>query len=189
VDITYTPIFLGGVMHACDNKPPVEIKNKAKWINIERERWAKTFNIPMMKGSPKPFPQLTVNTMRAVCAVSLLAPQKLEDVIAALYHTFWVESKPVSKPEVYGPVIASVVGEDLGKQVMEKSKTPEAKHMLKKNTDLALEKDAFGLPWYVATNRRGEEETFWGFDHLGQVADFLEVERKGNGSEGFRAML
>ncbi len=34
-------------MQACGNIPPINIKNKGEWINIERLRWAKQFNIPI----------------------------------------------------------------------------------------------------------------------------------------------
>jgi 2-hydroxychromene-2-carboxylate isomerase len=43
----------------------------------------------------------------------------------------------------------------------------EGKELLGKNTDRALADGAFGLPWFVATDREGKTETFWGVDHLG----------------------
>ena len=51
---------------------------------------------------------------------------------------------------------------------------------------------AFGLPWFVATNPKGETEGYWGFDHIGQVADHLGLERPKAGKKsevGWRAML
>lgn len=38
----------------------------------------------------------------------------------------------------------------------------EGKEILGKNTDAAFADGAFGLPWFVATNSKGEKETFWG---------------------------
>jgi hypothetical protein len=46
---------------------------------------------------------------------------------------------------------------------------------------------AFGLPWFVCTNEKGEREEFWGVDHLGQLALFLELDRTAD--TGFRALL
>ena len=40
---------------------------------------------------------------------------------------------------------------------------------------------------FVATNTRGETETYWGFDHIGQVIDHLGLEKPRNG--GWRVML
>ena len=34
VQINYIPIFLGGLMKACNNTPPIQIKNKGTWINV-----------------------------------------------------------------------------------------------------------------------------------------------------------
>ena len=57
---------------------------------------------------------------------------------------------------------------------------------MKENTDYALSEDAFGLPWFLATNEKGETEKYWGFDHLGQVIEHLGLKRTDG---GFRAML
>ena len=48
-----------------------------------------------------------------------------------------------------------------------------AKELLRANTEKALASGAFGLPWFQAINRDGISETYWGFDHLGQVIDHL----------------
>lgn len=48
-----------------------------------------------------------------------------------------------------------------------------AKELLRSNTEKALESGAFGLPWFQAIDRYGISETFWGFDHIGQVVDHL----------------
>lgn len=61
------------------------------------------------------------------------------------------------------------------------------KELLNKNTNAALEDGAFGLPWFMCTNEKGEKEGFWGVDHLGQVALFLGLDRSADG--GFRALL
>ncbi|KAK5124074.1 hypothetical protein LTR85_002271 [Meristemomyces frigidus] len=185
-DVSYVPIFLGGVMKACGNTPPIEIKNKAEWIGLERSRWAKRFNIPMADKNPEPFPQLTLHTMRAMCAVALLCPDKMDDCFSALYEAFWIQRQSISKPEVFGPVYAKVLGEEQAKQVLEKAGSAEAKKLLTDNTNMAFNEGAFGLPWFVATNAAGEKAGFWGFDHLGQVIEHLGLERK---EDGFRAML
>lgn len=61
------------------------------------------------------------------------------------------------------------------------------KEQLVSNTNQAFSSGAFGLPWFECTNSKGETEGFWGVDHLGQVADFLELNRASD--RGFRALL
>lgn len=61
------------------------------------------------------------------------------------------------------------------------------KALLGSNTDHSFDSGAFGLPWFECTNATGDTEGFWGVDHLGQVADFLGLDRALD--KGFRAAL
>jgi len=45
---------------------------------------------------------------------------------------------------------------------------------------------AFGIPWYECENEKGEKECFWGFDHLGQVVRFLDLDGSVEVDEGFK---
>jgi 2-hydroxychromene-2-carboxylate isomerase len=51
------------------------------------------------------------------------------------------------------------------------------KSRLVQNTEEAIDCGSFGVPWMKAVRANGEEACFWGFDHLGQVARFLGLER------------
>lgn len=64
---------------------------------------------------------------------------------------------------------------------------PDIKALLLSNTDRSFGAGAFGLPWFECTNSRGETEGFFGVDHIGQVADFLGLDRSLD--KGFRAAL
>ncbi|KAG9563263.1 putative 2-hydroxychromene-2-carboxylate isomerase, partial [Aureobasidium melanogenum] len=187
VEITYIPIFLGGVMKACDNRPPITITNKAAYIESDRKRWSKYVNIPMGKDMPKDFPPMTLHVMRALAVVEQHQPDKLVDSIAALYKGMWVDGKTTHKPEVFEAVLAEVLGNEGAKNVVEQSTKPEAKAKLQANTDLAFKEGAFGLPWFVATNKEGVTEKYWGFDHLGMVVEHLGLDR--SEAKELRAML
>ncbi|TKX26241.1 DSBA-like thioredoxin domain-containing protein 1 [Elsinoe australis] len=219
-DVKYVPILLGGVMKACNNTPPLRIKNKDKFINKDRLRWAKSFNIPISETTPEGFPTNTVSvrlipnsfspaaalappsrfhpppkphavtdppsqTQRALAALELASPDKLGAAFAEVYKAYWVEGKPVEKPEVFGPALERAVGKELAKKAVDALGSAEAKSQLSKNTDKALADGAFGMPWYMATNAKGETEGFFGFDHLGQVIEHLGLER----GDSLRSML
>ena len=110
--------------------------DKGEWVGLERLRWARYFNVPMADTMPPGFPALTVSVSfphhlgsshsyphqvgRALCAVNVLAPEKLSDVIAALFHISFAERKPIDKPNDFLPVIAGVLGEKGAKDVAEK---------------------------------------------------------------------
>jgi 2-hydroxychromene-2-carboxylate isomerase len=63
----------------------------------------------------------------------------------------------------------------------------EGKKVLAENTDRAFADGAFGLPWFVCTNSKGEKESFWGVDHIGQVTEHLGLEKPKTG--GWKAVL
>ncbi|TID27817.1 HCCA isomerase/glutathione S-transferase kappa [Venturia nashicola] len=188
-EITYVPILLGGLMKLCNNTPPLEIKNKSHWIGLERLRWARKFNIPMHEEVPGGFPIATLGTQRVLCALALEQPDAVTRVIDVLYHEFFVNHQMLNKPEVVATLIAKALGisyED-AKTWYDKGNSSEAKALLMQNTKMAFDEGAFGLPWFIATNASGDRESFWGFDHLGQVADHLGLER--STANGWRAML
>jgi len=137
-DITYVPIFLGGLMQKCGNTPPIRIKNKDKWINTERLRWASHFSIPITDSLPPNFPPLTLPIMRALCAIpsssspsppsSSSSPQPepepepspgaehetpqqqatLTLALDALYKAYWVDRLPTFEPDTLGQVLQSL---------------------------------------------------------------------------------
>jgi 2-hydroxychromene-2-carboxylate isomerase len=134
VEITYIPIFLGGVMKACDNRPPISItsmfplplspfplqarkltrskKDKAGYIESDRKRWSTYANIPMSKEMPKGFPPFTLHVMRALAVVETSQPDKLSESIAALYKAMWVDAKPIHEPAVFESVLGDVLGKE-----------------------------------------------------------------------------
>ena len=61
-----------------------------------------------------------LETQRALCALSILAPERLAEAIAALYHAFFVEKRQIAKVEAFGPVLEAVLGKDLADKVLEK---------------------------------------------------------------------
>ncbi|KAL1965923.1 hypothetical protein VTN77DRAFT_5056 [Rasamsonia byssochlamydoides] len=186
--VTYVPIFLGGLMKACENTPPLKIKNKDKWIDLERRRWARAFSVPMVDDMPKGFPPLTLAVMRAVCAVSVLSPNQLIPCLDALYRSFWVEGNAnIGKPEGFMPVLEKTLGGTAAEEVLKASSEPRIKDLLTSNTDKAFQSGAFGLPWFECTNTEGKTEGFWGVDHLGQVVNFLGLDRSLDG--GFKSLL
>jgi 2-hydroxychromene-2-carboxylate isomerase len=138
-------------MKACNNTPPIAIKNKDKWIAIERLRWARLFNIPMCEEIPEGFPPMTLAIQRALCALSMDRPSAVPVALDALYHALWVERQPIQNKDVAISVLAKGLNVSIeeSKALFEKGATPQAKALLSKNTDLAFENGAFGLPWFV----------------------------------------
>jgi 2-hydroxychromene-2-carboxylate isomerase len=198
-EVTYVPILLGGLMNMCNNTPPLHIKNKDKWIDMERRRWAALFDIPMHTDSPPGFPPKTLPIMRALAAIqhteaasssssssSHQQPQ-LTAALDALWHEFFVLHTQTHEPAHLSRILSSSASSLDAEAILQAATTDQVKKRLTQNTNEAFASGAFGLPWMVCTNEAGETETFWGVDHMGQVAAFLGLEKPGSG--GWKAML
>lgn len=206
---TYIPVVLGGIHKQCGNTAPIFVKNKDKWINRERERWAKLFSIPLRADSPPGFPVSTINAGRALTALKMESGEDKEDLCAKVIDVFWAalwcpESKVLSdlkgkgldkdgefdvkNAKVLEGLMASVVGSEVASKVIGRIAEKDVKDKLLKNTGEAFEAGAFGLPWYSCTNFKGETEGFWGFDHLGHVVRFLGLNEDGDMKRSGRPM-
>ena len=196
-------------MNKTGNAPPMTIKSpfpdnfipqntetglldKGKWIAKERLRWAHQFHIPMATDMPPEFPVNTLLVMRALTAINQLYPDHLETILAAIYEKSFVDRRAVHTLEAVKSILDSFLGMPAAEGVLSKAATSEFKQRLVQDTDEAIDSGAFGLPWFKATNPRGEEECFWGFDHLGQVCDHLGLEKPHQDTRsdsGWRTML
>ncbi|KUI53362.1 Glutathione S-transferase kappa 1 [Cytospora mali] len=194
-EITYIPLFLGGVMKATGNTAPIQIKNKDKWIMTERLLWARYFNVPMTTDMPEGFPPLTLNVMRSIVAAGYLAsagqPSSSRPAQAAIvkaldafFEAYWVNKRNIIDKDIMADVLRSA-GADVDAVV--ELAGGEAKQILQRNTNEAFADGSFGLPWFICENDRGEKGSFWGVDHLGVVLDFLGLEKPRAG--GWKAML
>ncbi|GAB1313107.1 hypothetical protein MFIFM68171_03317 [Madurella fahalii] len=193
-DVTYVPIFLGGLMHKCGNTAPIKIKNKDKWIGVERLRWARAFSVPMTEALPPDFPAPTLPIMRALTVIAANPDQsKLTQALDTFFTRHWgPEAAATHKPEVLKETLEGLFGADEAARILAESQTT-GKQGLLANTDKAFEDGAFGLPWMVCTNARGETEGFWGVDHMGQMAQFLGLDltkaRGDGGNPGWKSLL
>lgn len=159
----------------------------------------------MSERFPEDFPPMTLAAQRALCAVSQKSPEKLVPALDSLYRAFWVDgNSKTANPDVFIPILERVLGKGETQEIIQavcqihtipiefvlikwQSSQPDVKSLLGANTDRAFKSGAFGLPWFECTNSRGQTEGFWGIDHLGQVADFLGLDRSAD--KGFRAVL
>jgi 2-hydroxychromene-2-carboxylate isomerase len=124
--------------------------DKDHWVNAERFRWSKYFNIPVSQSPPPGFPVNTLSIQRALTSLSISHPESLPSAIALFWENFWVHWNEPTKPENTLAIIRTIVGSDEeARKVVERAKTEEVKKMLLGHTDKAFADGAFGLPWFV----------------------------------------
>ena len=163
-EVVYRPFFLGGVMQASKNSPPITVPNKGRYMFTDIQRWAKRYGVP---ANPNPhFPVNTLNAMRA--AVAAVDQPNFADFHRAMFRGVWVDGQNLADEAVLKSTI-DAAGLD-GAALLARSKDKAVKDTLRKNSEEAVERGAFGAPTFFVG-----DEMFWGNDRL----DFLEETLKG----------
>jgi glutathione S-transferase kappa 1 len=90
--------------------------------------------------------------------------QKFVQAFLDIYHGMWEEGLDVSKPELLGQVLLKSFSESEAKGILSNANSAPYKQRLNDNTKDALESGAFGCPWFVVRNSKGEVEPFFGSD-------------------------
>jgi len=163
-EVVYRPFFLGGVMQASKNSPPITVPNKGRYMFTDIQRWAKRYGVP---ANPNPhFPVNTLNAMRA--AVAAVDQPNFADFHRAMFRGVWVDGQNLADEAVLKSTI-DAAGLD-GAALLARSKDQAVKDTLRKNSEEAVERGAFGAPTFFVG-----DEMFWGNDRL----DFLEETLKG----------
>ena len=159
-EIVHRPFFLGGVMQATKNSPPITVPNKGRYMFVEIQRWAKRYGVPA-----NPNPHFPVNTLTAMrVAVAALGEPRFGDLHRALFRAVWVDGKNLADEAVLEATVAAA-GLDAA-ALLARAKEQAAKDALRRNTEEAVERGAFGAPTFFVG-----DEMFWGNDRL----DFVEA--------------
>ena len=95
-EIVHRPFFLGGVMQATKNSPPITVPNKGRYMFVEIQRWAKRYGVPA-----NPNPHFPVNTLTAMrVAVAALGEPRFGDLHRALFRAVWVDGQNLADEAV-----------------------------------------------------------------------------------------
>ncbi|HBF13467.1 MAG TPA: 2-hydroxychromene-2-carboxylate isomerase [Deltaproteobacteria bacterium] len=163
VDLNLKPVLFAGLLNAHGSKGPAEIPAKRTYVLTE------TLRLGMIHGkkikSPPTHPFNPLPLLR-LCEAVENAQDKLKLAIA-LSTACWEEGLDLSCEETLVEV-ANRVGLD-GKELMLKTQAPAIKEKIKKNTEEALSKGAFGVPSFIVDN-----QIFWGHDRIGHVDRYLQ---------------
>ena len=163
-EIVYRPFFLGGVMKASKNSPPITVPNKGAYMMTDLRRWSARYGVEL---NPSPyFPVNTLSAMRA--AVAALGEPRFAEFHRAMYRGVWFDGKNLADEAVLRSEIDAAGL--AGAEILARAATQEIKDVLRRNSEEAVERGAFGAPtFFVGT------EMFWGNDRL----DFVEAALRG----------
>ncbi|PGG99444.1 hypothetical protein AJ79_08518 [Helicocarpus griseus UAMH5409] len=176
VDVDIFPVFLGGINAGSGNTPPWTNPAKAKYGQYDRQRAAKYFGVKDM--TPPPFfPPLTILPQRVATHIKAHYPRDRFERTFLLYWTYmFFRHVDLSKPE---NVIALLREEKYSdaeiESIMSAAQSAEGKAALTARTKEALDRGAFGAPWFWVRNAEGKEEPFFGSDRWHYMWEFLGV--------------
>ncbi|KAH8723903.1 glutathione S-transferase kappa 1 [Phaeosphaeriaceae sp. PMI808] len=172
VEIDIVPVFLGGINVGSGNKPPWTLPAKAVHSKYDSARAKRHFGVPNVK-TPDFFPILSLLPQRALVYMKEAHPQNYIQVFLDIFDAMWVNGLDVSKPEELSKVLLKHLNENKTKDILAQANSAPYKQRLNDNTKEALDKGAFGCPWFSVRNLKGEEEPFFGSDRFHYMWEYL----------------
>ena len=166
-ELNLIPCLLGGIFKATGNQPPMlafgNIKNKLDYEMLETRRFVEKHQLNKFVFNPH-FPVNTLMLMRG----AIVAQQRgqLDAYVEAGLAAMWEDSLKMDDPEVYIQSMTKA-GFD-GAELLEATQDASVKQKLIDNTEMAVQRGAFGIPTFFVG-----EEMFFGKDRLGLLEEQL----------------
>jgi 2-hydroxychromene-2-carboxylate isomerase len=155
-ELRWRPFLLGAVFKATGNVPPISTASKASYLAKDLLDWTRYLKLPEFR-MPENFP---INSLKANRLGLVAAEQgRIAAFSHATFRAIFAEGRDVADPKVLAD-LARAVGLDADK-ALAKLENQEIKDALRRNTDEALARGAFGAPTFFVG-----DEMFFGNDRL-----------------------
>ncbi len=165
-EVLWKPFLLGAVFKTTGARPALDIPMKGDYARHDLARSARLYDTPFVL--PEVFPFMSVAACRATYWLNESDPEEARELIEALYDTAFGEGQSIAKPAE-----VAAVAEELGHdpdQVLAALQEPRIKDLLRTEVEAAIAKGVFGSPYMIV-----DDEPFWGFDRLDDLALWLEM--------------
>jgi len=170
LDLVLRPAFLGGVMKATGNAPPASLPARGVYMLRDLARLSRYFKVPM--SFPEDFPTNTIAAMRLLTIVAADHPDKHEATARALWRRYWGEGKDLTREVGLGVACDEA---SVPRTALQRLDDEDVKAALRRATDEAVARGAFGFPAMFVTDQDGEEQMFFGSDRLSLLAHELSL--------------
>ncbi len=160
-EAVHRPFLLGAAMKAVGNRPPLTVPAKFAYLERDMARWVSHYGIRFVMNPL--FPQNTVKALR----LALVAQEagQFAGLHNDLFEAMWIHGQDLSSPEL----LASLASRnDLPADALVRIETTGIKDSLRRNTDEAVARGAFGAPTFFVG-----EEMFFGNDRFEFIAEAL----------------
>jgi 2-hydroxychromene-2-carboxylate isomerase len=156
-DIVWRPMLLGGVFQATGNGSPATIPAKGRYSNVDLERWAKHFGVPIQQNPH--FPINTLQLMRGAVGMQLRSDAEFHRYLAAIFSAMFEHPRNLGDLQELAAVLeAAGISLPLMLELVQDDRIKQA---LRKTTEEAVARGVFGAPTFFVG-----DEMFWGQDRL-----------------------
>lgn len=165
-EIIWTPVLLGGIFQATGNASPAEVPAKGRYSNVDLQRWANAYGVPIQMNPH--FPINTLSLMRGAVAMQMRGEEAFHRYLRAVFSAMFEKPRNMNLPAEIGAVLAQAGFDPM--EFMAQIGEQSVKDRLKENTVAAVARGVFGAPTFFVG-----EEMFWGQDRLAFVAEALSI--------------
>jgi len=168
-NFNYIPCLLGGIFKLTNNQAPMlafnGITNKLEYQNIEISRFITKHGLEKFTMNPF-FPIMTLQLQRGAIAAKLL--NVFDDYLELVFKGMWEEGLNLGDQEIFLNLLSTSNNIDVQK-LLDAAQSQAVKDELINNTNMAVEKGAFGIPTFLVN----DQEIFFGKDSLQDLEDFI----------------
>lgn len=154
--LVWRPFLLGAVFKATENVGPAHNLVKAKYLLKDLNDWCSHYGLPSIR-IPDAFPANSLKADRLGIVVQGLG--KLPAYTHAVYRKAFVEGRDVGDVDILRGILRGLA---LDEAIIAEADSLATKDKLKKNTDEAVERGAFGAPTFFVNG----EDMYVGNDRL-----------------------
>lgn len=163
-ELVYRPMLLGGVYQATGNTSPATIPVKARYWQLDYERHARRYGVPLKENVH--FPIITLFLMRAIVGFQLRRPEQLQQLLGCVFKALWVDALNLNDPQLTADILKAD-GFDPA-EIGRLTQDPETKAALKATTEEAVKRGVFGAPTIFVG-----DQMFFGQDRMDFVREAL----------------
>jgi 2-hydroxychromene-2-carboxylate isomerase len=159
------PVLLAGILNALGTQGPAEVPARRSYLIKDLLRAAHRAGVTVCLPPTHPF-----NPLPALRVAALdLDPATRWRIVEALFAAAWGGGEGIEGADRVRAVLEQA-GLD-GTELTSRAAAPEAKERLRRNTDEAIARGAFGVPTLFV-----QGEMFFGFDSFPEIEAFLHGE-------------
>jgi 2-hydroxychromene-2-carboxylate isomerase len=164
-DVEPRPVLLAGILNVLGTKGPAEVPARRAYVVKDMLRAAHRAGVKIALPSAHPF-----NPLPALRVAALDLDRELRfRIVEALFDATWGGGDGIGTAESVAAVLHQAGIDEAS--LMARAGAPEAKERLRRNTDEALARGAFGVPTLFV-----EGEMFFGFDSFPAIEAFARGE-------------